>query len=166
MHVAHVIMASHRAAGHDRRSGGIGRSSGRVLSRVQRPRDGLRMLRAAHGNREGVEEFEHRGDGTPAPEDEQPRSAAIGEEAPPREEQPPRSAVAGEPATMIPSRGRRRLGVERVLMRLVATGGIVGIGVLLGAVLVSQDVAGWIVGLVVALTSVVLAAVLWSSRQL
>jgi hypothetical protein len=67
---------------------------------------------------------------------------------------------------MIPSRGRRRLGVERVAMRVVATGGIVGIGVVLGAVLVSQDVAGWIVGLVVALTSVVLAAVLWSSRQL
>ena len=28
------------------------------------------------------------------------------------------------------------------------------------------DVAGWIVGLVVGLTSVILAAVLWSSRQL
>jgi len=36
----------------------------------------------------------------------------------------------------------------------------------LGAVLVSNDVAGWIVGLAVGLTSVVLAAVLWSSRQL
>ena len=51
-------------------------------------------------------------------------------------------------------------------MRFVATGGIVGIGVLLGAVLVSQDVQGWIVGLVVALLSVTLSAVLWSSRQL
>jgi hypothetical protein len=51
-------------------------------------------------------------------------------------------------------------------MRLVATGGIVGISVLLGAILVSQDVEGWIVGLVVALVSVVLAAVLWSSRRL
>lgn len=51
-------------------------------------------------------------------------------------------------------------------MRLVATGGVVGIDVLLGAVLVSQDVAGWIVGLVIGLVSVVLAALLWSSRQL
>ncbi|MGI8622943.1 MAG: hypothetical protein ACR2NB_05530 [Solirubrobacteraceae bacterium] len=51
-------------------------------------------------------------------------------------------------------------------MRLIATGGIVGIAVLLGAVLTSQDVAGWIVGLVVGLTSVTLAALLWSSRQL
>ena len=50
-------------------------------------------------------------------------------------------------------------------MRLVATGGIVGIAVLLGAVLVGQDVAGWIVGLVIGLTSVVLAALLWSSRS-
>jgi hypothetical protein len=35
-----------------------------------------------------------------------------------------------------------------------------------GRVLVGQDVAGWIVGLVVGLTSVILAALLWSSRQL
>ena len=43
---------------------------------------------------------------------------------------------------------------------------IVGIATILGAVLVSQDVAGWIVGLAVGLTSVILAALLWSSRQL
>jgi hypothetical protein len=71
-----------------------------------------------------------------------------------------------EARTMIPARERRRLKVESVLMRLVATGGIVGIGVLLGAVLVSQDVAGWIVGLVIALVSVILSAILWSARQL
>ena len=51
-------------------------------------------------------------------------------------------------------------------MRVVATGGIVGIAVVLGAVLVGQDVAGWIVGLVIGLTTIVLAALLWSSRQL
>ena len=33
-------------------------------------------------------------------------------------------------------------------MRLIATGGIIGIAVVLGPVLVRQDVAGWIVGLV------------------
>jgi len=38
--------------------------------------------------------------------------------------------------------------------------------VILGAVLVGQDVTGWIVGLVVGLVSVILAALLWSSRQL
>jgi hypothetical protein len=56
--------------------------------------------------------------------------------------------------------------VERGFFRIVATGGIIGIATILGAVLVSQDVAGWIVGLAVGLTSVILAALLWSSRQL
>ena len=46
---------------------------------------------------------------------------------------------------MLPGRERRRFKVESVLMRLVATAGIVGLGVLLGAILVSADVAGWIV---------------------
>lgn len=67
---------------------------------------------------------------------------------------------------MVPGRERRRAKVERGAMRVVATGGIIGIGVALGAILVGQDVAGWIVGLVVSLTSVILAALLWSSRQL
>jgi uncharacterized membrane protein len=67
---------------------------------------------------------------------------------------------------MVPGRERRRSKIERATMRSVATGGIVAIAVLLGAVLVGQDVAGWIVGLVIGLTSVILAALLWSSQQL
>ena len=51
-------------------------------------------------------------------------------------------------------------------MRLVATCGIVGIAVALAAILGTQDVAAWIIGLVISLTSVILAALLWSSRQL
>jgi hypothetical protein len=70
------------------------------------------------------------------------------------------------PQGMVPGRERRRTKVERGSMRVLATGGIIGIGVILGAVLVSQEVAGWVVGLVVSLTSVILAALLWSSRQL
>ena len=70
------------------------------------------------------------------------------------------------PQGMVPGRERRRSRVERGLVRLIATGGVIGIAVILGAVLVGQDVAGWIVGLVVGLTSVILAALLWSSRQL
>lgn len=70
------------------------------------------------------------------------------------------------PQGMIPGRQRRRTKAERGLMRLVATGGIVGIGVVLGAILVGQNVAGWIVGLVIGLVTVILAALLWSSRQL
>jgi hypothetical protein len=67
---------------------------------------------------------------------------------------------------MLPGRESRRFGLERLLVRLVATCGIVGIGVALGAILVSSKVQGWITGLVVAIVSVVLSAVLWSSRQL
>jgi hypothetical protein len=67
---------------------------------------------------------------------------------------------------MLPRRTRRRLGVERILVRLISTLGIVGIGVLLGAILVSSKVQGWITGLVVAGVTVILSALLWSSRQL
>lgn len=72
----------------------------------------------------------------------------------------------GRQGNMLPTRQRRRSALERVFVRLVATAGIVGIGVGLGAVLSSSKVQGWIVGLVVALVTVVLAALLWSSRQL
>ena len=71
-----------------------------------------------------------------------------------------------QPQGMVPARDRRRTKVERCAMRLIATGGIIGIAVALGAILVGQDVAGWIVGLVIGLTSVILAGLLWSSRQL
>ncbi len=56
--------------------------------------------------------------------------------------------------------------VETVFMRAVATAGVVGICVAIAAILGSQNVQAWIIGLVVSLVSVVLAAGLWSSRQL
>jgi hypothetical protein len=71
----------------------------------------------------------------------------------------------GEGAGFIPARGHRR-GFESFLMRLVATGGIIGIGTALAAILGSQDVDYWITGLVVSAVTVLLAAVLWSSRTL
>lgn len=79
---------------------------------------------------------------------------------------PKQPAAPQSRETMIPRRGRRRSGVERVFMRIVATGGVIGIGVALGAILASSNVQGWIIGLVVAIVSVVLSAVLWSSRQI
>jgi protein-S-isoprenylcysteine O-methyltransferase Ste14 len=66
---------------------------------------------------------------------------------------------------MIPARSRRPLP-EAILMRLVATLGIVGIGVAIAAIMTSQHSHGWLIGLVVAAVSVVLAALLWSSRRL
>jgi protein-S-isoprenylcysteine O-methyltransferase Ste14 len=67
---------------------------------------------------------------------------------------------------MIPARRHRRSWFERISMRILATGGIIGVDVALGAILGANHVHGWIVGLVVGLVSVVLAAILWSSRQL
>jgi hypothetical protein len=91
-----------------------------------------------------------------------------GNDAPPSRTAPPTlESPRREPAQgMIPARARRRTRLERGSMRVLATGGIIGLATVLGAVLVSQDVAGWIVGLAVGLTSVILAALLWSSRQL
>ena len=66
---------------------------------------------------------------------------------------------------MIPAR-RGRVVIESQLVRLIATGGVVGIGVILGAVLVSQHVQGWIDGLVISGVTVILAAIMWSSRRL
>jgi hypothetical protein len=67
---------------------------------------------------------------------------------------------------MIPARRHRRSMFERISMRVLATGGIIGVDVALGAILTANHVQGWIVGLVVGVVSVVLAAILWSSRQL
>jgi hypothetical protein len=66
---------------------------------------------------------------------------------------------------MIPAR-RKRLPLETALMRLVATAGIIGIGVAIAAIMTSQHSQGWVIGLVVSIVSVVLAAALWSSRRL
>jgi hypothetical protein len=66
---------------------------------------------------------------------------------------------------MLPSRKGRGL-LERTFVRVIATGGIVAIGVAIAAIMASSNSHGWLIGLVVSLVSVVLAAVLWSSRVL
>jgi protein-S-isoprenylcysteine O-methyltransferase Ste14 len=65
--------------------------------------------------------------------------------------------------TMIPARSRRSR-IESVFMRVIATAGIVALGVAVAAILADNDVQGWIIGLAVSTVSVVLAAVLWSAR--
>jgi protein-S-isoprenylcysteine O-methyltransferase Ste14 len=79
-----------------------------------------------------------------------------------------RDAPAERPGLMTPS-GRRRLPLEAPLMHVVTTGGIVGIGivvVVVAAIMTSQDSKGWLIGLVVSIVSIGLAALLWSSRRL
>jgi hypothetical protein len=58
------------------------------------------------------------------------------------------------------------LPLEAPLMRLVAAGGIIGIGVVIAAIMTSQDSRRWLIGLVVSIVSVVLAAIVWSSPRL
>jgi hypothetical protein len=74
-------------------------------------------------------------------------------------------AASGRVPGMIPTR-RRRSGIESFFMRSVATAGIVGIGTVIAAIMAAEHSAGWIVGLVVSIVSVVLAAILWSSQRL
>ena len=112
--------------------------------------------------------------GEPAVDAEIPPQSAAPTPALPVEEQtadpvsalPPQTAAERPSANMLPARDRRRFGLERAFIRAVATGGIIGIGVALGAILAARNVQGWIIGLVVAIVSVVLSATLWSSRQL
>jgi protein-S-isoprenylcysteine O-methyltransferase Ste14 len=65
------------------------------------------------------------------------------------------AAVAG------PKPARWQL-LESAFTKIVMTLGIIGIGTALAAILGTQDVDAWIVGLAVSLVSVVLAALLWS----
>ena len=76
-----------------------------------------------------------------------------------------RADATQQPGVMIPTR-RKRLPLEAPLMRVVATAGIIGIGVVIAAIMSSQDSSGWLIGLVVSVVSVMLAAILWSSRRL
>jgi len=59
-----------------------------------------------------------------------------------------------------------RAGLESVFVRVIATAGVIAVGTALGAVLVTNEVAGWIVGLVVSTVCVLCAAILWRSRQM
>jgi hypothetical protein len=100
--------------------------------------------------------------------EEPPRSDLPSDAAPATSDPPAPAPVSsgGARGNMLPKRGRRRYGIERLLVRLIATFGIIGVGVALGAILAASKVQGWIIGLVVAGVSVILAGLLWSSRQL
>lgn len=78
---------------------------------------------------------------------------------------PVQAGYGDEPRGMIPVRSTRT-AVESLFVRLIATGGIVGIGVVIAAIMTTQHSHGWLIGLVVSVVSVALAAILWSSRRL
>jgi len=109
-----------------------------------------------------------------APESDEPGSGTHAAAAPlvSPADPPPATQTGGRTGryhlapNMLPGRERRRSSFERVVVRVIATAGVVGIGVAIAAILASSNTQGWIIGLVVGLVSVVLSAVLWSSRQL
>ena len=115
----------------------------------------------------------------PVPEFDFPdRDGPVAASAPPADvppaESPPEPAPVGpadrdtvtEPGDGFLSPRPPRRHVESVFVRVVATAGIVGIATAVGAVMGSLDVTGWLIGLVVSLLSVTLAALLWRSRIL
>jgi 4'-phosphopantetheinyl transferase EntD len=79
----------------------------------------------------------------------------------------PAGAALDPPAEpFLERRSRVRRRPESLFVRIVATAGIVGISVAVAAIMGTQSVAAWVIGLTASLLSVVLAAVLWSSRTL
>jgi hypothetical protein len=109
--------------------------------------------------------------GEPEPEAEAERERS-GRREPAFEAEPARAEIpltdrSGRPrsANMLPARHQRGI-FERTFVRLIATGGIVGIGVAIAAIMTSSGSQGWLIGVVVSAVSVVLAALLWSSRVL
>jgi len=78
----------------------------------------------------------------------------------------PAAPVEREPEKgFLPERPARR-PAESIFVRFVATAGVVGVATAVAAILATQDVDGWIIGFVVSLISVILAALLWRSRML
>ena len=75
------------------------------------------------------------------------------------------TSARGRGTSFLPPRSGR-WGLESLFVRVVATGGIVGIGTALAAILGWQDIAAWVIGIVVSGVTVLLAALLWSSRTL
>ena len=70
---------------------------------------------------------------------------------------------AGQPEAESGGRTRQHIvGLQSAFSRLVATGGIIGIGTGIAAILGSQDVSGWVIGLVASLITLVLTAALWA----
>jgi hypothetical protein len=83
-----------------------------------------------------------------------------------RNQAPQPSGGGGGTARGAPAKPGRVRRIEYGFVRLIATFGVVGIGVALGAILADNKVQGWIIGLVIAALSVVLSAVIWTSRRL
>jgi hypothetical protein len=89
----------------------------------------------------------------------EPESDAAVETAP----EPKRRRGLGRRGSTGPQRAHRGDGVPT---RLAATAGILGVDVAVAAILVGQDVEGWIIGLVLGLVSILGMAIVWGTQKL
>lgn len=90
---------------------------------------------------------------TPTPPPSEPETTSgrdVGAAAPTRRE---RAAATGTRAAMS-------------MVRFIALVGIVGLAIIAGAIMESQDVKGWIEGLVIGAGAVVLSSIVFLSRRL
>ena len=107
---------------------------------------------------------------TPAPAGQENIAPAVGgadAELLPAPEQPSEPEPLDAPAVpFLERRSAPRRRFESLFVRLIATSGIVGVSVAIAAIMGTFSVEAWIIGLVASALSVVLAAILWSTRTL
>jgi hypothetical protein len=111
-------------------------------------------------------DFPPRDEPAPAQPSAAPTAESASQDPVPVEPAPAEARAGTESGAGFLSPRPARRHAESVLVRVVATAGIVGIATALAAVLGSLDVAAWLIGLVVSLLTVILAALLWRSRIL
>ena len=71
--------------------------------------------------------------------------------------------MASERGKHPPEAAARRRKAEAGFLRFAALAGVVGLGAAIGAILGTADVDAWVIGLVVAIVSLVTAAVIRAS---
>jgi hypothetical protein len=107
---------------------------------------------------------------TPEPASQEHNTPAAGDadvDLTPPPEQPGGPEPLDAPAVpFLERRSAPRRRFESLFVRLIATSGIVGVSVAIAAIMGTFSVEAWIIGLVASALSVVLAAILWSTRTL
>ncbi len=84
----------------------------------------------------------------------------------PESAEPPPPEARSDPVEGFLPKKPTRAPLESVFVRGVATAGVVGVATVVAAIMGSQSVSGWVIGLVASLITVILAAFLWRSRKL
>jgi hypothetical protein len=95
---------------------------------------------------------------TPAPPPSEPEIASGSRQA--------GAATAGDSPTRRERAAATGTRAAMSMVRLIALVGIVGLAIIAGAIMTSQDVEGWIEGLVIGAGAVILSSIVFLSRRL